>query len=577
MKALIEKTYSLLSKREKVALVLLGILLIFCSFLEVFGIAVIIPFMKLIESPELIQQYSTTRMINDLFHSPPHRIFFVILGIGLMLFMTAKYIFVFLVTVVQSFLLIKIQVRFEKILLRSYLYRPFEFHLLSNTSNLYQNVRTVQNLVAAFILPLVSLFSEVSVSIVMIGFMIYYRPKITLVAIVSVILIATIFWLYSRKKLYRYGQDSHNEGILLIKWLNQSFVGIKDIKVSGTQDFFLGKYLHYSFEYSKILQKSVWLNQLARPILENFGFCLLLSYILFVVYQGRSMSEAVPTLILFAGAAFRILPALNRVLGGMMTIRQSQKVANDILDELKADGAIEPTVSIADDSVKFQDKIKIHDLSFQYKNTDSKVLNGLNLEIRKGDFVGIVGASGAGKTTFVDLLLGLMPNYDGEIWVDGKKLSFADGSWQSWQQRIGYVPQSVYLYDESIVKNIAFGVQDKDIDPEKVKEAIRQARLEAWVISLPDREKTYVGDRGTRVSGGQKQRIGIARAFYRNSDILVLDEVTSALDEATESEMLEELRKISQNKTIITITHRQSTLQHCNRVFRLEAGVLKQL
>jgi ABC-type multidrug transport system fused ATPase/permease subunit len=575
MKILLEKTFQLLSKKEKAAFLVLTILMVITSAVEVVGLAMILPFFKLLENPLLIQQNAYLLMVFEFLGKPSTNAFLTLLGIALILLMALKSIYVYFVGFLQSILLLKVQMRLEGILLNSYLHRSLEFHFTSNPATLFQNVRTVQAINSAFLMPLVSVVSELLVALSMFSFLVIFKTKITLVSLVFVLFLGSIFWLISRKKLYRYGLESHEEGARYVKWLNQSFYGIKDIKVSNTQQFFLDKYVFYSYRYAKLLQKSNLINQSIKPILEAFGFAALISYVLYQLNRSVGLSALMPTMMVFAGAAFRMLPAANRILSNLAFMRQNHKVANDILNDLNAGKlAIEARSALVKKEVSLNKKITLNHVSFSYEGAGKNAIDQLDFSIMKGDFIGIVGPSGAGKTTLVDLILGLLPNYQGEILVDDQQLSFKDGSWQSWQKKIGYVPQNVYLYDDSILKNVAFGIPEAEIDTDRVIEALKLAKLYEWVSGLPDQLNSQVGDRGVRVSGGQKQRIGIARAFYRNSELLVLDEVTSALDEVTENEMIEELKRLNSVKTILMITHKPSALRYCNKVFSLNSGKL---
>jgi len=574
MKNLITETIKLLSKRERFAIAGLLLLIILVSVSEVFGIAVVIPFLHVLQNPDLVNSNPHLALLYKSFGPIQMKTFFLLLGVVLIVAMSAKYVFVLFASLVQSLFLLRLQIRFEGLLLRSYLYSDYEFHLNSNPSFLFQRVRTVQALTSSFMLPAVSILSEGLISLSMLILLVSFKPKITLTAILSVMVVATCFWMFTRSRLYRYGIESHSEGTEAIKWLNQSFIGIKDIKISGNEKFFEQQYSARNYNYARILQKMAWFNQSSRPLLENLGFVLLVSYILYHVASDHQLSEIVPTLILFAGAAFRVFPAFNRILSQLMLIRQSHKIVADILGDLKTGQNLLSGLGLRPNTdLSFSEKIEVQDLSFKYQGAAQNALDGINLKIRKGEFIGIIGSSGSGKTTFIDILLGLMPNYGGNVLVDGKPLSFEDGTWGAWQKKIGYVPQSVYLYDETILKNIAFGIPASEIDHARVEKAMKNAKIYDWVKGLPDMENTFVGERGVRVSGGQKQRIGIARAFYRGSELLVLDEVTSALDQETESEMLEEFNKLRQNQnTIIMITHKMENLRFCSNVFVLKDG-----
>ena len=577
MKTLVRKIYAILTQHERRVFLGLGLLMIVNTGLEIVGLASLLPFMALIEDPTKIHSIGYVRFFYEALGQPEIKYFYLIIGIGLMFLMTFKYSFAFGSNFFQSQWLLKVQYRLEKILMGNYLNKNYEYYLAVNPAIIYQNVRSVSLITNSFFIPVLLLIGEVTTTVSMVGFMIWYKPKVTLMAILLVATIALFFWRSVKRKLVELGTSSYGDAVELTKWLNQSVLGIKDIKISNTQNFFIEKFLYHNKRFSLFRMRAQLLNQLGRPVLENLGVCFLLSYVLWHIYFFNEPAVLIPTLILLAGVAVRILPASNRVMGNLMMMRENQKLLSEVVDGILDGEDISP-VSYSDHAANdlyLKNKIQFKNICFTYPGTEKLVLDHVSLEIKRGSFVGVVGESGSGKTTLIDILLGLFQNFSGEILIDDHKLVAASDSWQKWQHRIGYVPQNVYLYDGSIANNIAFGVPESEINVQQIQNAIEGAQLTKWISTLPEGIHTEVGDRGVRISGGQRQRLGIARALYRNAEVLVLDESTSALDPETEAEIIQSLLKIRGQKTVIMVTHRPSALVHCDGIFRLENGKIK--
>jgi len=560
----------LLTRKEIFRVGVLLFLMIVNALLEVLGLLAILPFIKLIEDPSVIQSNSNLHQFYLWWNKPALPVFFTIVGILLSLLIIFKYALSFLFNIYQSRVLLRIQERFERQLLGVYLHKPYSFHLDRNPASLFQNFRALPNVVFSFILPLLSLASEGIVFAALMGLLLWFKPKVTLVAGISIGILSGIYWFISRKFLWEFGRKRHDQGVQFIKWLNQSLAGIKDIKVYETQRFFLDQTVHHSFEFSKYEQDMTLINQAIRPILETFGFCSLMAYILLQIHNQNSMVLIVPTLVIFAGVAVRMLPAMNRILGYMATIRGAHKLTNLLIEDLQQSL---PQISAIDSASHFNKKsvseISFEDVSFKYPSSNENTLDHLNFSIKQGETVGIIGESGAGKSTLVDILLGLHTQYSGRVLVSGVEIR---ENIPHWHQLTGYVPQNVYLYDDTIERNVAFGVPLDKIDPVRVREALVMANLMEWVDSLPGREKTEIGDRGARISGGQRQRLGLARALYRNPEVLILDEATSALDIQTEKEIMDTIMSFSATKTTIMITHRLTTLRNFDQIYLLKNG-----
>jgi ABC-type multidrug transport system fused ATPase/permease subunit len=352
--------------------------------------------------------------------------------------------------------------------------------------------------------------------------------------------------------------------------LQQGLGGAKDVKLLGREDDFLRQYKNHSDHIALVGQRMQTLTQLPRLWIELLAMIGLASIVLIMVAQGKSIGAIAPTLGLFAAAAFRLMPSVNRILNYTQSMRYGLATTNTLYTELKLNSS---APNGATTIIAPWQKITLCDVCFTYPNALTPALNHLSLAIQRGETVGFVGPSGSGKSTLVDAVLGLLTPSAGTILVGNSDIQ---NNLRGWQNQIGYVPQSIYLTDDSLRRNVAFGLADDKIDNIAVARAIRSAQLEEFVCTLPEGLETVVGERGIRLSGGQRQRIGIARALYHDPSVLVLDEATSALDTATEQGVMEAITALHGTKTILIVAHRLSTVEHCDRLYRLECGAMTE-
>jgi len=376
------------------------------------------------------------------------------------------------------------------------------------------------------------------------------------------------FYWSMRATIGRWGlARQHHEG-LRIQQLQQGLGSAKDIKLLGREGEFLAQYSVHNIQSARVAQYQATLQQLPRMILELLAVAGLAALVATLLAQGREMAGILPTVGLFAAAAFRLAPSVTRVLSAVQSFRYGMPVTNTLYDELKLT-ATEPAPRNPNGPAAFQTEIRLADVRYTYQGAHAPVLNALCISILKGESVGFVGPSGSGKSTMVDVILGLLTPDEGQVMVDGQDVQ---RSLRAWQDQIGYVPQSIYLTDDTLRRNVAFGLPDDKIDDAAVQRAIKAAQLEDFVAGQPDGLETVVGERGVRLSGGQRQRIGIARALYHDPAVLVLDEATSALDTDTEAGVMQAVMALQGSKTILIVAHRLSTVEHCDRLYQLERG-----
>jgi ABC-type multidrug transport system fused ATPase/permease subunit len=483
---------------------------------------------------------------------------------------TIKCLYVASVTSLQMRFVYRLQADLSRRLFVDYLNKPYTFHLQRNSSQLLQMVVGATNELT--LTGLVSLLIGVTESMVLAGIstlLLWMEPIGALVAGFFLAAFGFVVNALTRRsiRIASKAKLAHEE--MRIRYLQQALGGAKELKLLGREDGAVAQYIPHNEGSARIGQHQATLQALPKLWLELLAVLGLVVLVMTLVWQGRDPAALVPTLGMFAAAAFRLIPSMNRILGSIHHIRMSAPVIANLYEELAAPPAPQPAPST--DHVPKDGAIALEDVAVRYPGTERPVIEHATLRIERGTTVGFIGGSGAGKSTLVDALLGLLPLESGKVLCGGVDIQ---SDLRGWQGQIGYVPQSMYLTDESIRRNIALGLADAAIDEEAIRQAVLAAQLDTFVASLPEGLDTVVGERGVRLSGGQRQRIGIARALYHRPSVLVLDEATSSLDAATESEVMEAINAMHGEKTILVITHRAHTLEHCDRIFRVERGRL---
>lgn len=574
MKANLSKGLALLSGAQRRKLWALFLLMLVVAMLETLGIGLLMPYIAVVNSPGVITQNAHAQAIYNGLGFTSTRDFISAASIALIvlfIFKNAVYIFQ---QYVQFRRLLKLQLDIEGRLMSSYLDREYLFFTEKNPAELYQHIRNVSGIVALIYSPLLTIATESSVLLLIGVFLLLVQPVITLAAAaVSAVLVYGIYRI-TRRRATQYGIEGNRYLIETNKWMYQSFGGIKEVKLLSKEGFFLERSMLYSEKAAWVSMKASMLSTITRPFIETIWFSLTVLLVLISIQLGKEGAAMLPVITLLAAAAIRIMPALNRILNATIMIRQATDHVSAVYGELgSAVSSDHGGKQGALQAFPFEQGVGFENIGFTYPDSAKPVLNQLSFNIRKGQSVAFVGPSGAGKTTAVDILLGLLEAQHGSIMVDGKPLANSDT--RAWRRNFGYVPQSIYLSDDTIRNNIAFGQTRDAIDEARMHAVIEQAQLTEVLKQLPQGLDTKVGDRGVRLSGGQRQRIGIARALYHNPPILVLDEATSALDNETEREITLAIRSLSGTKTIVLIAHRLSTVAHCDSILFLANGVVQ--
>jgi ATP-binding cassette, subfamily B, bacterial PglK len=559
--------YALLTPAERRGAIVLLLLMGIGMVLETFSVGLVIPFVSV-----LMRNDAPARLAPVLGHVPalarltgPQ---LVVAGmVGLVIVYLIKAVYLGALAWRQMKFAFGVQATLSQRLFRTYLHQPYTFHLQRNSAQLIRNATSEVTLFSSVLLDAMALGTE-GLVLAGVGVLLLVVEPIG-AAVVAVLLGASAWGFHAttRKRVTRWGEARQRHEGMRLQHLQQGLGGVKEVKLLGREKHFLDEYWLHNAACARVLQRQQTLLQLPRLWMEVLGVTGLAALVLSMLARGHDTASIMPTLALFAAAAFRMTPSANRVLAVINSLRYGLPVVSVLRSEL-ALPVMETPVRGTHRTV-FQREIELHDVTFSYADTPVPALRGVRVRIGKNETVGFIGPSGSGKTTLVDVLLGLVRPERGEVRVDGVDVA---GDLRAWQDQIGYVSQTIYLTDDTLRRNVAFGVPEADIDDQAVARAVRAAQLEDFAASLPAGLETIVGERGARLSGGQRQRIGIARALYHDPAVLVLDEATSALDTATERGVMDAIAALQGSRTIVIVAHRLSTVERCDRLYRLEAG-----
>ena len=539
--------------------------------LEMVGLGIIIPGFSIILNPSITNSYSILKKTLKYIGNPESsQLTIIILGFFIIIYLIKFLFFVFLTWKQNSFSN-SINLSLSQELFEGYLTLPYSFHLNRNSSEL---LRIIQGDVGAFV-SMMQAMIIITIEITMllgVSLVLLIAEPIGTVLIISFLFISgALFQRVLKNKLLLFGKKKQYFGGLIYQSLLQGFGAVKDVKILGREEYFEKEFKKNNIIYTSNMSKINVFNALPRPYLELISIIGLSFMIVVLKMQKENLSLLVPILGVFLAAAFRMIPSINRIMSSIQTIRVSNPSIDTLFNEIKNIRKLKQKSSFQHGEIEFKQKIKIIDLSFKYPEARDFAVSNINFEIEFGESIGIVGQSGSGKSTLIDLILGLLTPTTGKIEVENQDIK---QNLRKWQNQIGYVPQNIFLTDDSIKKNIAFGIPENEIDTASLFNAIKAAQLDEFVKNLPDGINALVGERGVRLSGGQRQRIGIARALYHNPNVLVFDEATSALDSKTESNFMNAVNQLKGHKTLIIIAHRISTLKNCDKILTINKGSL---
>lgn len=566
----LKKINFLLTKRQRKGLLLLTFLLFFGMILEVFGLGILVPALNVILDPRALDSNSLISKIKDFFPQLSINEFTFNFLIFIVLVYFVKSLFLVFLVFKQNRFLTNYTAYITNALFSSYLSQTYSFHLQRNTSELIKNIQTEISGFSAFLLALITIFIEGGFVLSILCTLIYIEPFGAISIGVFYGLLSLMFLKFTKKKLNQWGKLREITDAKVSKTALEGIGGIKDLLILGKTRFFINRFGEQNYFKARLNANHNTISQIPRFYLELISIIGLVSFIILQLFLGKDSTSLITILGLFVAATFRMIPSLNRIISAIQSMKFFKNSVDIIFNEIKLNS--HPLEFIdSQQNFKFQKNIQFVDVSFWY-NKASEILKDINLEIKKGETIGIIGESGSGKSTFVDLLIGLHKQNSGQILIDGVNDCQLK---QSWRNIIGYVSQTIYLTDDSIKNNIAFGVSENQINEERIIALLEIVQLTKFVNNLELGLNTKVGDRGVQLSGGQRQRIGIARALYNDPDILILDEATASLDTDTETKVMESIYGLKGEKTIIIIAHRLSTLEICDTVYEIKDQFLK--
>lgn len=570
---MVKKLRYVFDRKDKMKLVGLAILMIIGSVLELLAVAVFNPFIEVLMQTSSIEDDSFLKLFFAHIHLNGIEQYLVVLSALIAVIYLVKNIYLsFLQNVILSFSYTT-RMNLATRLLTTYMNEPYTFHLSKNIAEMQRCLQSDTSQFMSLINSCLQLTVEMVTCLALAAYLFHTSHSITVVIGVLLLLCIGLFFMISKKVSSRLGRQNENYNAKLFQWINQSLGGIKELKILQREEYFIDS---YKTNYKKLIwgaRVNELIAALPKYIVETVAMVgLVFAIIIKLLFGHGALETFIPQIAVFAVAAFRLLPSVGRVNAYINSIMYNKASLDMIYDDLKEINS-EPVQEIEWQEKKekwiFTKGVTVEHVSYHYPDSDVEVLHDISLEIPKGKTVALIGPSGAGKTTLADIILGLLPPVSGVVRMDQHNVY---ENLRSWREKLGYIPQSIYLSDDTIRNNVAFGIYEAQIDDNAIWKALEKAQLKEFVQGLEKGLDTYVGDRGVRLSGGQRQRIGIARALYHDPEILVLDEATSALDSSTEQAVMESIESLQGLKTMIIIAHRLTTIKNADLVYEVSGG-----
>lgn len=570
---LLKKISYILNRRQKIRLLILMAMIFVGAFVELLGVSAVLPLVYAVTDPDIIHSSKRYSMIADFFGITDVRTFILYMALFLVAVYIFKNIYVTCMYDVTYRFTYNNQRRVSNRMMECYLSQDYLFHVSHNVSDLMRNISADVNGFFTVVLSFLQMITEASVCAVLSAYLFLEDAKTTLMLVILLAVFLYVVMIIFKKKLKKMGQESRIVGAQMSRAMLQAFGGIKEVKVANTEKYFTRRYDENYKKMALIQQRQLLLNIVPRPIMETVCICGLLLFMSLRIYMGEDMKSFVPVMSVFAIAAIRMLPSFNRISGYIGQIMFGMPSVDAVYNDLKGIEGLRQKFEEDDKDdtkIEVKDALKVSDVTFAYPSRPDKViLDHVDLTIPANKSVAFIGPSGAGKTTLADVILGVLKPDGGHILADKTDVY---EHLHAWHKIVGYIPQAIYLTDETVRSNVAFGIEPEEIDDEKVWMALREAQLEEFIKEQPKGLDTNIGDRGVKLSGGQRQRIGIARALYRNPEVLVLDEATAALDTETETAVMEAIDSLAGTKTMIIIAHRLTTIRNCDLIYEIRDG-----
>ncbi len=579
MKKILKKLMVLLDKRQKRVMVLLIILMLIGAVLETAGVSMVLPVMNVVMDENAVEKHAYLQVLCRILHidNGDTRSLMIFTMVGLIGIFVIKNIFLFFQQKAQLKFVYTNQFATSRRMMINFMERPYEYYLNADTSVIQRSITSDVNNMYGLILSLLQLFSEAIVFVCLAVVSLLADVWMTITVTVLLVVVLLVIKCILKPIMKKAGEENQDYYSGLYKWIDQSVMGIKEIKIANKENYFINEYAKCGAGYVSAVQRYNLFNATPRLLIETVAIAGMIFYMMIKILGGTAVTDIMPQVTALAVAAMRLIPCANRINNHLTSISYFEPffmgVSDNLQEEIRDESinydekAYQKKIEV--EKLEIRDKIELKDIVYKYPNSEVLIFDHANMEIPIGRSVGIVGTSGAGKTTVVDILLGLLTLQNGEILADGVEVR---DHYQSWLKNIGYIPQTIFMIDSTIRKNVAFGCADEDIDDEKVWRALKEAQLDEFVRGLPEGLDTSIGERGIRISGGQRQRIGIARALFEDPEVLVLDEATSALDNETEAAIMDSINRLHGKKTLLIIAHRLQTIEKCDMVYRVENG-----
>ncbi len=575
--SLFQKLNYIFDKKQKGSFVVLAVMILIGGVFETLGVSMLIPAVNAIMQPDLVREKIekfpalSHFLTQDLQLNTDAKLLCALFGFLIGLYVV-KNLYLLLLAYKQNRFIARARNDMISRVMREFLNRPYEEYLGADIPTVFRITDGDIPHTFSLVLALLQLMTECVVSLFLVIYLIRVNWQMTLLLMLVLALLTLWNARVLKKKLNAIGKRNQDIQSRIAKWRIQSIYGLKDVKVLNRQDFFIRNYYESGKVGAELATKYAVLNNLPHLVIETIFMATILGFMMALLTSGQNLSAFLPQLMAFGVAAIRVMPSANRINTYMTEIAYEQPsldfVYENLTDAMKTNKKMATErAKVAGGALHLEKEIRLEGITFRYPDGDRNIFTDASMVIPKGKSVGIKGASGAGKSTIVDILLGLLHVQKGEITCDGANIF---SNYESWLSQIGYIPQSIYLIDESIRDNIAFGIDEREIDDARIREVAAEAQLLEFIDSLPEGLDTKIGDRGVRLSGGQRQRIGIARALYHNPEILVFDEATSALDNETEAALMGAINSFHGRKTMIIIAHRLNTIENCDLIYEVK-------
>lgn len=573
-----KKLNYILDKKQKINIVVLAVMIFIGGILETLSISAMLPVVWVIIDAESVQQNKYCQWAMHFLHLHDMHEFIIILLVLLMIMYLLKNAYLLWLTSEQNRFISGNRNKIISQVLREFLNRPYEFYLDADIPTVFRLTDSDIPNVFSILMALISLASETVVFVLICGVLVATDWRLVLFLVIISGIVTIVMFKVLKPRLNKLGITNQAIQSRIAKWRIQAIYGIKDVKVLHREAFFADNYESNGKIGARLNQKYAVINAMPRLLIESIFMVSILGYLIVCVAAGDDMKQMIPTLTAFGLAAVRLMPCVNRINTYLTDISYFRPCLDYVYENMNINEISKKTnqTLLPVDETKtmeLRNRIELKDIVYAYPNTDTLIFNHADMEIPYGKSIGIMGPSGAGKSTIVDILLGLLKVHEGQILCDGDNVF---ENYPAWLAQIGYIPQSIYLVDEPIRNNIAFGIADDEIDDNRIWQVLEEAQLKEFIQTLPEGLDTAIGDRGVRLSGGQRQRLGIARALYHNPEILVFDEATSALDNETEAAVMEAINSFHGKKTMVIIAHRLNTIEKCDIIYKVEGGKITQ-